>query len=235
MRLFRIARRLALATLLIASLALNLATVAFEAVATVLSSAYETVTGFGSVSGDLKREAKVKDKKMASMSDELTAKDRRIASLSDEVTSLKKPKAVSYRGQKWQLNEAVEDTAERVAKRTARGATRNVASVFAESVPVVGIAAVVGVTAWELKDACDTMKDLRELELAFNPDTTLDPDVSEVCGLEVPSKEVVWQTVKASPGKAWAAAKEYVPDLPDIEVPDLPDLSLPAINWTFWN
>lgn len=134
---------------------------------------------------------------------------------------------VSYRGQSKRLTDAVADTTKRISKRTARGAARNVGSIAGEAIPIAGIAVVVGVTTWELKDACETMKDLRELELATNPDVTVDPTVAEVCGLEVPTKEQAWEAVKASPGQAWEKAKGYVPELPEWRKPDWPQWDMP--------
>ena len=133
-------------------------------------------------------------------------------------------RTVTYRGQKKRLAAAVADTTKRVSTRTAKGAARNVGSIAGEAIPVAGIAVVVGVTAWELTDACDTMKDLRALELATDPTASEDPSVAEVCGLEVPSKEQVWEVVKASPGHAWEKAKGYVSDLPELELPTWRDI-----------
>jgi hypothetical protein len=133
-------------------------------------------------------------------------------------------RTVTYRGQKKRLAEAVADTTKRVSARTAKGAARNVGSIAGEAIPVAGIAVVVGVTAWELKDACDTMKDLRALELATDPKASEDPSVAEVCGLEVPTKEQAWEVVKASPRQAWERAKEYVPELPELELPTWRDI-----------
>ena len=136
-------------------------------------------------------------------------------------------RTVTYRGQKRRLAEAVGDTSKRIAKRTAAAATRNAGSVVAEAIPVAGVAVVLGVTAWDLKDACETMTDLHELELASDPTATLDEEALHVCGLETPSKDEVWAAVKASPGVAWSNATSYIPDLPE--------LSMPKIDWTFWN
>lgn len=128
-------------------------------------------------------------------------------------------RTVTIKGQKRLISEAVKETTGRVARRTTAGASRNVASTFGEAIPVVGIAVVVGATALELKDACDTMTDLHELELAIDPSKANAEEVSEVCGLKVPTKEEIWTKVKASPGEAWAKAKAAMPDLP--EMPDM--------------
>ncbi len=230
------------------SLALNVATVAFSSVAALVSVAYETVTGAASVIG-------AKDRKAAGLADDLAAREARITQLQDEVVAgqrrvtglsddlarqeaklaeLRKGKIVKYRGQERLLSEAVEDTTTRVSKRTAAGAARNAGSVAAEAIPFVGVAVIVGVTAWDLKDSCDTIRDLHELELAFNPGLGADPEATEVCGMTVPTKEEIWQTVKSSPGKAWAAASAHVPDLPTIDWQAYQP-SWPAIDWTFWD
>lgn len=237
------------------SLALNVATVAFSSVAALVSVAYETVTGAASVVG-------AKDRKAAGLADDLAAREARILQLQDEVVAgqrqvtdltddlarqeaklaglqgelaeLRKGKIVKYRGRERLLSEAVEDTATRVSKRTAAGAARNAGSVAAEAIPFVGVAVIVGVTAWDLKDSCDTIRDLHELELAFNPGLGADPDATEVCGMTVPTKEDIWQTVKSSPGKAWSAASAHVPDLPTIDWQSYKP-TWPAIDWKFWD
>lgn len=138
---------------------------------------------------------------------------------------------VEHQGQKKLLSQAVKQTTKRIARRTAIDATRNVSSTFAEAVPAVGVAVIVGVSAWELKDACDTMSDLHDLEVAMDPSLATDPSVSEVCGLKVPTKEEVWAKVSASPQDAWNGAKAMMPELPEMpEMPEMPDLS----GWAFW-
>jgi copper chaperone CopZ len=216
---------------LVVALALNVATVTVGAVASVVSGVVEAVTGVASVKTRLDREVATArgdldgaQVRVQRLEGEIADRDRRVRALEAEVESLK-PRQVTYRGQKKLLGEAVEDTSERVARRTAVGATRNVAATFGEAIPVIGIGVVVAATAWELKDACDTMKDLHELGVALDPSKANSEEVSEVCGLKVPSKEEIWAKVKASPGEAWAKAKEAVPELPE----------MPKIDWTPWN
>lgn len=73
-------------------------------------------------------------------------------------------------------------------------------------------------------------------------------DVAEGCGLQVPTKEEIWETVKESPGAAWELAKEAmpeVPELPELTLPEMPELTLPDMpavrlpempegDWKFW-
>lgn len=184
-----------LATALVASIGLNVATFTVQSVATVMSAVVSTVVGSSRV--------------------------------------LPAFKTVMHRGERKVLSQVVRETTRRVATRTARGATRSAASVFGEAVPAAGIAVIVGAAAWELKDACDTLKDLHELDLAMSPEDANPSDVDKVCGLKVPSKEEVWTTVKSSPSDAWNGAKEMMPDLPDM--PDMPSVTMPDWDLSFWN
>lgn len=241
MRAIRTARRLIHAGIFIGLLALNIATVAFGSVATLVAGAYEVVTGATSVISSMKHNLDQKSKRVASLSDEVgkktkkvnslsqvvSQKNKKIASLSDEVLALKKITLVTYRGEPRKLSDVVSDTTRRVSRRTTGMAARNAGSVVGGGIPVLGIAVVVGVTAADISDSCANIKDLKELEQAFNPEQGIDSDLSEVCGLTVPSKEEVWSAVKSSPGKSWAAAKRYVPDLPEF--------SMLSIDWSFWN
>lgn len=104
----------------------------------------------------------------------------------------------------------------KIAKRTEVGAVRNVGSMFGESVPVYGIAVIVGVTGWEITDACLTMRDMEELNSAFGI-SDADVDRRRVCGLQVPTVDEVKTTIISGPGEVWAAVKENTPNL------DLPD------------
>lgn len=64
---------------------------------------------------------------------------------------------------KIQQEKAIQKISSKVSKRTARGALRNVATMPAEVLPFIGVGVVVGITALEIKEACETMKDLEEL------------------------------------------------------------------------
>lgn len=222
---FRLTKTTVLAVLLVGTVALNVATVAVGSVAALVSGVVEAVTGVTSVNTRMETKVRAQEAELKGARAEVDVKTRQVQRLEGEVGKLRAERQVSYRGQRKLASEAVEDTSQRVARRTATGASRNVAATFGEAVPVVGIGVVVAATVWELHDACETMKDLQALDLAFNPDKANPPEVAEVCGLTVPSKEEIWEKVKASPGEAWRMAKEAMPDLPEMPKPD----------WTFWN
>lgn len=65
--------------------------------------------------------------------------------------------------------------------------TRNVGAIPVESIPLIGIATTIGVTAMDLKDACDTMTGLDELSVSLGLDD-IDPETTKVFGKEVPTK-----------------------------------------------
>jgi hypothetical protein len=56
--------------------------------------------------------------------------------------------------------------ARRVAVRTAGSATRSVTTLAGKALPYVGAASVLALTAYDLADACQTLKDANELEVA---------------------------------------------------------------------
>ena len=129
----------------------------------------------------------------------------------DGLTHLSGAKLVKYRGNIKPAFDAISDTSNRIFNRAVIRAGRNVGSVAGQAIPYIGIAALVIATGWDLQDSCETVTDIQELQKAFGEEPN---DKNKVCGLEVPSKEEVWQSVKDSPQKAWEATKNVMPNLP---------------------
>ena len=102
--------------------------------------------------------------------------------------------------------------AKRIASRTTRGALRNIAAVPAEALPNIGLAVVVGVTAYELADACETMKDISSLNNLLNGATEIDDEA--VCGLQSPDADSVYAAIKNSPSSAWNTMADWDIDIP---------------------
>ena len=65
------------------------------------------------------------------------------------------------------ITEKGTDITRRMTQRTSRSITANFGSMAAEAVPYFGIAVVIGVTFYEVRDACLTMSDMRELGNMF--------------------------------------------------------------------
>ena len=226
MKILRIMKKFMVGIVFAVMLALNVATVAVESVSAAVSYAYEFITGGVAVTTTLANTVRGKSSKITQLETDLNAKNRQIATLSDELAESRALRSVLYRGERMVVSEAVENTSERISKRLVISTGRNVGAVFGEAVPFFGIAVIVAATTWELKEACDTMDDLYELDIAFNPDNAVPADHSEVCGLQVPTKEEIWKFVKDSPGAAWEMAKDLMPELPEFEVPEV-ELSWP--------
>ncbi|WWR47690.1 hypothetical protein RZ517_05835 [Roseovarius sp. S88] len=228
----------------VGSIALNLAFVVGGALFSVASSAFHSATGMRTVamqhadevadlSGELAQERAAKRQLRGELS-EVTADlasertvTRRLRSEVGDVI----PDRVVYRGRKVAVQEAVETTSNRISKRAVKTSSREIGAMAGEALPYVGIAVVVGATALELKDLCDTLKDMSELRRALDPGSAPSEDEQTVCATRVPTAEEVWETVKASPGNAWQSAKAAVPTLEEIKSYELPD-----VDWEeYWD
>lgn len=131
---------------------------------------------------------------------------------------------VTFKGKAVPVTKAVSQTVMQIGRRSSRSAARSVASMPGEAIPWIGTAVIVGVTSLEIRDLCLTMKDMTELQRAFDPSFKTNEDDLEVCAIKVPPKEEIIAAVKASPGKAWEAAKESTPSLEDIRNMKMPDV-----------
>lgn len=80
-------------------------------------------------------------------------------------------------------SQVVKNISTRVARRAAVNAGKNVASYAAEIVPVAGVAAITVLTVSDLYDDCQTLKDLNELNLTFEHETS---NETTVCGIKFP-------------------------------------------------
>jgi len=234
LRILRFSKSTIILIALIAVLTLNVATLTIGPVFRLLSSAIETVFGLvtrkpvtirskhtGEIASmrrgfekkirTLRNDLKAESKVVKKFKHQTRAADNYIASLNKKINGLE---YVNFNGRKRPISEAVQETTERISRRVATATARSTGSIAAESIPYIGIGAIVAVTTWEVHDACDTMKDLHALDLAFNPDAANDADHIEVCGQEVPTKDEIIETLKRSPSTAWTEAKSWMSDLP---------------------
>lgn len=113
-----------------------------------------------------------------------------------------------------------------VHQRLAKGVTRNLAALPAESIPYLGLAVTIGVTSLDIYDACQTMKDFNALlnmmgQGAVNP---------ELCGQKVPSLDQVLTEAQSSWRKSYDQVKNETKQvlqmpMPEIRTPSLDDVS----------
>ena len=93
---------------------------------------------------------------------------------------------IKFAGKTRKVKEVVSEVVGKIRTRTKKLVGVTIAEMPAESVPIVGIAIIAATAAYEIDSACDTMTDLQELDVAFNPEHQFD---NSVCGVEVPTKE----------------------------------------------
>lgn len=87
-----------------------------------------------------------------------------------------------------------------VRNRLARGVARNVSAIPAESVPYLGIGVIVSMTALDLYDACETMKDVNGLLVKLGQGVEDDA----FCGMKIPTREQVLADLNST----WRASYE---------------------------
>jgi len=128
----------------------------------------------------------------------------------------------------------------RIRNRTAEAATANVTATFGEAIPFYGIAIVIAATGYELWAACETMTDMRDLNLALGLTEEDDSDVTRVCGLQVPTRAEIWQAIRNSPSAVWSSATGALQrsgdaisswDMPEIPTPDFGGWWEWALSW----
>jgi hypothetical protein len=81
-------------------------------------------------------------------------------------------------------SETAKRVSTRIVRRAVANAAKNVSSFAVEVIPVVGATAIVAITASDIYDDCQTLKDLNELNIAFDHEKE---DETTVCGMKVPS------------------------------------------------
>jgi hypothetical protein len=86
-----------------------------------------------------------------------------------------------------------------IAQRSIKNATYNVASMVGEATPYLGIGLVVAATAMDVKDNCDTIKDVNAILEILDDNAEL-VDENTVCGIQVPNVPELVARIKANIG-----------------------------------
>lgn len=175
----RASRRLTIGLVVVAMLAFNVLSFGFDVIGTVFETAARGLFGRSWVADmslevdELRRDRSRLEVEKARLSEErrrlalhrnkLESENRRlkgrIAVEADEIAHARA------------LRNKFDELGRRISLRTARGAARNISSMALESVPLVGAATVIAVTASEIRDACSTFNEMQELRKAagFDP------------------------------------------------------------------
>ena len=127
------------------------------------------------------------------------SKTNQVKTLSKENKQLKKQN-LNFKNkekiQKIKLTKAHKIT-RNVAIRTAKNVTLNVTSIVGESVPFLGVGLIVAVTAMDVYNGCETIKDTNELLNLMGFDGVTDEE-NTVCGITVPTYQSVEDSLKFS-------------------------------------
>lgn len=226
---WRGARRAAVTLLIVILLASNVASIAVESYWQLLSNGLEAMTGLSTVSSLVQSDKANLEKRLRSeqartarlnraVETKNTALRKSSADLRKAAVTLRKQEQTLAR-QAMQIAKAesqskrIGQIAGRVSTRTAKAALLNTESIVAQAVPAAGVAVIVAVTALDVRFSCETMKDMRELELLANPAAPSSGEETRICGMKVPGKEDLWsQAAEVSDwaGEATESAAEFV-------------------------
>ncbi|WP_407333802.1 hypothetical protein [Enterovibrio sp. 27052020O] len=78
----------------------------------------------------------------------------------------------------------------RISRRVVRNITLNTSSVVGQSIPYLGVAAILSVTAADIYDGCQTVKDTNELLQLFDEVPDVEKE-DEICGVTLPTIEEI--------------------------------------------
>lgn len=191
-RVFRISRTLAIVIALAVSLAANATLFVGGVLYNVVDDFLEDVTGLQTAS----------------------AKHRKA------VKTLKKENS-QLRGQIKKVRRVARSAANRTLTRSVNSVKRSLATLAGKALPFAGAAVAVGVTAWEIEDHCETIRDMNSIRRQIDPSEAAADSETTVCSMPVPTVEQIWAQIKVSPQKAWEESKDFVPDLkPLMEIRD---------------
>ena len=137
---------------------------------------------------------------------------------------------VLYLGKMRALKEVVSETTQKVGRAATKMIKADISGMAGQAIPYVGAVVVVAVTAYDIEQTCVMMKELHELDVAFNPDHAI--EATEVCGMAVPTAEEILISAKAAPGAALDAAFNALPEFRWVDgLKDLQE-NLPKFYWS---
>jgi hypothetical protein len=145
------------------------------------------------------------------------------------ITTVAAREAAAATTRRTATRQITQQTTRRVTGRIARGAARSSASVVGEAIPVIGVAVIAGALAYEVRDACETARDMAGLEAAAMTDGDPEAAFAEasaafVCTDLIPDADAllnraeIWARMTEAPGQAWERMAVYYDDLPDVSM-----------------
>lgn len=142
------------------------------------------------------------------------------ATLSQEQLRLNKENA-DLKAKNVKHGQVVKTVSQRIEQRSLSAAKRNVASLAGEAIPILGTTLVVGVTAWDIYDLCESLKDMNVINAEIG-NTPIDQQA--VCGMTIPKTDQVVTTMTGNWRHAYSTASSYIYRATQETTP-------PAISW----
>jgi len=159
-------------------------------------------------------------RELDSLATEVTDLRKSNTSIRSELATAKKQNAkllqadAEHRNRFSKLRAETDAFGKRLTQRLTRNIGLNTGAVLTESVPILGVAVVVGTTAMDVNDACDTVNDMNTLfsELGLPENTD---DASEICGYkkQIPSAHQIAEYWLSGWGKIKRDVNRSVADL----------------------
>lgn len=201
-----------LAAALLGLVSMNITTLISDSFHTAAYAALGTALGYKLADKMLSRSPTVNRKKdVASATKELSKQNK---SLKKQSANLQKK--IDKR------SIALKKFSQRTATRSAVAATRNLTAISGEAIPILGTAVIASVTAWNIHDSCQMMKELDELNDEFELQLQLD-EKQTICGIEVPTKEQILADMQENWLMAYEKARDAFNHAAD-EIPDMPEI-----------
>jgi len=141
--------------------------------------------------------------KLIKENEELRDKNKRLIHKSSELEK----KHATLKNESDRKAGYIQKALKRMANRSIVAATRNIASLPGESIPFLGTTLIVGVTAWDIYDYCENLKDLNVLNDVFGYQRV---DQDTVCGIEVPTREEVEAKMRQNLQAAYEKARGQI-------------------------
>ena len=198
----RVTRTIALVLLLAASLSANAALFIGGVLHNVIDEAFESVTGLATETG-----------RQRVMTDGLKQKNRQLddrnRNLQKRMTEVQRENG-RLKGRMTRLRKATSRAVNGTLARTVNAVARAVATAPAKAIPYAGTAVVAGALVLEIRDLCDTIRDVKEIQREIDPSETNAEDRPEVCGMD---KEEILNQITMAPLDAWERSRGFLADL----------------------
>lgn len=150
------------------------------------------------------QEARLKalDQQHANLSKKHAELDQRHASLNKKHAELDSKHRATLEANR-KATAATKAMASRARTRLVRNVARNTGALAAEALPALGLAVAIGVTALDVHDACEAIKDWNENLTAHDLPAQ---DTTTICGVRIPTKAEILSRV----GSQWQESADSI-------------------------